>query len=348
MKKDELWQFLTGKLGDDMSKVIRSHAEGKTKSELTSELLNEALKSLLPFAAKRSGCPLSEFSQPENGVSFYAADSEAELTTIGRIRFSDKSFRIEINEPLVALFIHIADIWVTRIGAADDDGVIVEDTEFEVDETARATRSLLEQFFANRLHQESPVDLLKLTHSQLLFASRLVGGTECFLIGHELGHFVQGKAPLAFSEIRQWSGRMSRKFVETLAHRHNELFRSSKLDSVCQDWAEEFAADLIGLRLVYDATSDEIKRFQMAIGVCLFFLTLDLVERFYWVRFGRDYPVGSHPYSRFRLAVIRAQLKTNSSLNEFANFFESAADEISNRIGLGDPRIALNRIVAMF
>ncbi len=267
--------------------------------------------------AERFGVKLPN-STPEAGLQAALAAMESELrphllkhcgaseTTYTRgfrgidVRFTDdpngfvstgdgwKSFRITINSGLM-LFLHQMSKLVSSVVGVMDDHGIKETTKIPFSKTVDAARSLMEAFWTQQLRPGLSFWMGDLSDSQNIFSAMTLANMERFVVGHELGHVACHLNP-RLDDLR--AGRSIAALMKNIAGKHGA------------DWGEEYAADIVGMRLVIELQGSDMMRMTAYGAVELFFILLDMLEK-YRIKTGGPAEFGTHPPSELRFAVLR-------------------------------------------
>ncbi len=233
----------------------------------------------------------------------YCGASEREYTKRFRgidVRFTDdpngyvssadqwKTFRITINSGLMMFLHQMAKMASSVVGVMDDKG-IKEKTKIPFSKTLEAARALMEAFWTYQLRPGLTFWLGDLSENQVLFSSMMLVNMERYAVGHELGH-VACRLNGRVDDLR--AGRSIAALMKDLAREHEE------------DWGEEYAADIIGLRLLMELQPSDMMRLTAYGSAELFFILLDMLEKYRMKTRGRV-ELGTHPPAELRFAVLR-------------------------------------------
>lgn len=202
------------------------------------------------------------------------------------------SYLIVMNGGISRLIYQVVKLISTRAGVMGIDGHAPVSPRNTVESAVAEARVLMEAFLGNRIMATHGYPIEDLQAHQLQFTTRFTSDVECFVLAHELGHVV-----LRESNRRHTAYESMAVLCEWLA--------TASGTSLASAWAEELAADSIGVHLtlkLHDNGMDQAAAFSSAE---LFFLIVGLIEKFFYKRHGTYPPMGTHPPGKIRLQVLR-------------------------------------------
>jgi len=238
----------------------------------------------------------------------------------GYVHTSDnwKTFRITLNSGLLIFLHQMSKLVSSVVGIMGDEGV-KEKSRIPFPKSLEVARFLMEAFWSERLRPGLSFALSDLSKNQVLFGAMMLVNMERFVVAHELGHV---SCFLSAGPLEEFSaGQVMAKLTRSLAQHHEA------------DWAEEFAADLVGFRLVIEAQNSDTMRMTAYGAIELFFILLDMLEKFHIKKRG-PVPYRTHPPSELRFHALR-RIASNSnpaSILQFGDAFSGFAKKILEEV----------------
>lgn len=212
-----------------------------------------------------------------------------------------KTFEIRLCKPLMLFFYQMSKLLVSRMEGWDDKKVYKR-SPVKPKETISLTRKLMRSFWEDNeliiLKKELPIE--RFNKDQYAIIGNLITGTECFCVAHELGHVSMKLCSTNLTELED-----ARAKAANLLETAYEVSGRDK-EIVVGNWAEEFAADLIGLELSTNAQAFNIMKEFAYIGAESTFLMIDMLEDYYKKSTGVYPPIDTHPPGKARILNLRS------------------------------------------
>lgn len=253
---------------------------------------------------------------------------------------------IHLYSGLVVFLMHLGKVYSKRTTFVDSGKHAVEPVSIE--DTGLAVRSLLEVFWRERATVQMPGEFENLQKTQAEFADYLFRIAMSFIFGHELGHLVMQVSKALEPELTFGLGITKTLPALQIAGTSAGQWR--------QDWAEEIAADLIGLQFAEDlwfeknpsrsqgevepgrslpnlVSSDPAAAYA---GMTMFFVGFDLLEQYGHAKRHCELPGPSHPPAVLRLARLMQYIteKRDSSVIKRVETYKNILRDISSRVGV--------------
>lgn len=328
---------LAKRLGLDLSTV------GDLQPESVIQGLHETIaimcESVLPHAAELAGLLEGDLRAKFRGsrvLSESRINAEVRLT-------SDGTFQVNVYAPLMSFIWQCAKLWSTRVGVMKTALNPAEAPSMSWPETVERTRRILDAFWAGGIWEDvCPATLL--SPSQLRFAGSLVLLGERFVVAHEFAHALIRLDSLGnaqrFDDLLAWARGWSRFYATEITEALGESgktheVRNWRLDDFEMHWGEEFAADLVGAKIAlgYDRESNQPLVGMWALEALL--IMFHMIESYHRTARVVDLPIGSHPYSRLRLSVVRSAIVVQDKGIkgwDVGQFFEELAEKILDHV----------------
>ena len=293
-----------------------------------SKYLEKIIGDLIPYAAALS--PLSALNIQERLKAIKRIRGDYDIN--GRVESSDnwRTFDIYINDGLIWFIYKVSNLFATSVVVPEQDsfdeavekGWVSEKRKgFFIDskgvkrytsqerinrqETIAALRNLLIEFWNNNIHNTVGFDSLKLKEGAWKFSLSLQMSTLNFIVAHELGHFVvnicnKDKCSDYNVLYSSWRQRCLEAGINSEAA---EVFASN--------YANEHAADIIGLRIVNGQAWDDLNKgaskyctLRALAGAEFFFVAMKMIEKYGEEKLGITLNRATHPSADQRLNTI--------------------------------------------
>lgn len=292
---------------------------------------------LLPYAARRIGLRTEELRRRSNGIVLRSPQRDAGSLVNAWSVFDRDRFSVIVNLPLMLFFWRMAKLWSTRVAPMEIPGHPREEAVFSFEATVRMAEKLMTAYWQGRRNEGETVSLLRLSQSQTAFAGTICHYGERFVVSHELGHLVARDVCDGVSDLLDWAMLQARMFLSSLLRKYPDWPRGANEEDLVQRWGEEYAADLIGMHLVLDATESDFDRINTYWSVELTLITFGMLEEFCFSRDGGHLPpLTDHPFSACRLAMLRSFVHspTHPEVLDILRFVENMSREILFRLGI--------------
>lgn len=220
----------------------------------------------------------------------------------GFARSSDnwKTFEIGINIGLMIFLHKMIKVFASRIGVMGDEGHPVENPEIPFENTISVAKRLMKAYWDQNLLSTMGFQVMQLSEEQMNISSHLLHHAECFVVAHEFGHIVIN---LHQAEVKELN--IGIEVVRGILEGISDLSETSK-HQLTRQWGQEIGADLIGLQLVLELGKTDHDKILIYSAAELVFILQNMLETFYEKNIGENLPLGSHPPSQMRLAVLRS------------------------------------------
>jgi hypothetical protein len=254
-----------------------------------------------------------------------------EPTVNGYVTTSDgwDTFEMAIHVGLMIFYHKMIKIFAGVVGVMGEDGKPKESPKIPFEDIVSVSRTLMKAFWENRLMKQEGLRLMQLSDAQIAIASLLLNYTESFTVAHELGHIVMHLSPDETPELLAGKAIVRRIIEQT------NLTNSIGGSSLHENWANEFAADLVGLGLVLQLKQlnpyTNILRYSSAE---LALLLQHLLESFHQKILGSPVVSDTHPPSILRISCLRTATRQSNpdTIFQLGEAFEKLANEIMNNI----------------
>lgn len=287
-------------------------------------------KELMPHAAELTGITPRKLKGLISSVTVATIDESP--TVNGWVKFNGQSFHININASLMCYFSHMSIFYATKLGI-DHDALIVPNSKFpwssrkflnryspaepsfSKEEVSNIAKKLLETFWKRDILNFDTRGLFnRLQPFQKHMASAFLESMLRFTVSHEIGHMLIQLVERDFGEnvndaLKLGSGfakMYTKSYFELPVHDLKVLLDGRIKEEVVLKWGKEFAADIIGGKLCADfhRKSWEAQNVQYW-SIELMFIMLKMLEEYY-IKIYRRLPFfNSHPFSKYRLEVVR-------------------------------------------
>lgn len=282
--------------------------------------IKNAADELLPYAANEIGVNEDELRKRFLGIRLVD-----EPAVNARTHFSEdkKTFKITVYVGLMMFFYKMVRLFASRVGIMDDSGPI-EKPKIRMDKTVAMVKSLMAAFWKDPVDSEGilaeeSIDILSLSDSQIKWSGIILSEVERFTIAHELGHVVINMRKFNHRDIPDLQ--IGRTFARNIPNIPDDWI---------EGWAEEFAADLIGLNLSLKHGKDNITRIHIYSAADWGLLQFLMLETFYEKKTHKSYLNDTHPPANYRIAGLRIEAEKSNPPQVFqlAEACEDLADKI--------------------
>lgn len=283
-----------------------------------SKIVKDAAHEMLPAVSERLHCKSDNLTHRLTSVGMI---EHPEVNGFVKTADNWRTFEIFLNVGLMMFFHKISKMFASRIGVMGQDMNPSEHPSIPYEEMVRVAKKLMESFWSNNLLNTVGFYSIQLSLNQNIFAGILLHFAEKFVVAHELGHVTINLSPQYPSEY---------EYALTLLNDiHIEAFQRD-----VEQWAEEIASDLIGLQLTVSTENDDIQRMKALLGAEFVFIVQNMLEQYFEKKFRENPPIGTHPPSKLRLALIRKAVGQSNPEGVFqvGKALESMADDIISKI----------------
>ncbi len=230
------------------------------------------------------------------------------------------SYVVVMNGGLSRLIYLVTKLIATRVGIMGIDGQAPISPRNTLDSATKETRALMDAFFKNNIMAIDGYPVEALQAHQLKFIARFSHDVDRFVLAHELGHVILRES--------KWQ----HAAYQTMTDLCRQVTAESRA-SLVEEWAEELAADNIGLHLtlkMHENGMDQAAAFSCAE---LFFLIVRLLDGFFYKTHGSHPPLGTHPPGDIRLHVLRNAAQRNPpAIFEMGKGFEMIVGELAKAV----------------
>lgn len=313
---DRLRNHLQSELGDTWTTTFGEQSEKEIIRNYEA-LWRGLLLELAGSAAAEAQVGVEKFSRM---LTFRGVLNSSIVNASAEWNKDRQSYMITMNGALSRLIYQVVKLISTRVGVMGIDGHKPVSPRNTLESAIGEVRLLMDAFFDGRIMATHGYPLLELQRHQLQFIGRFSRDVDRFVLAHELGHII------LMATRRQHSA------YETMA----DLCRQVAMDTnvvVADSWAEELAADNIGLHLTLQTRENGMDRAAAFSSAELFCLIVGLLDRFFFVRHRSHPPLGTHPPGKIRLQILRnAAQGSPSTLFEMGKGFEMIIDNMAQAL----------------
>lgn len=285
---------------------------------------------LIPYAAEVIGMTPRELKNLLSNVTVATIDESP--TVNGWVKFNGKYFHININATLMCYFSHMSIFYATKLGIDHSASFVPNakypwltkiflnryspaESNFSNEEVFNIAKKLLETFWKRDiLNFDSQGLFNRLQPFQKHMASAFVESMLRFTVSHEISHMLIQLLEQNFSKNVNDALKIGNGFAEMYTksyfklpeHDLKALPDVKTKEEVIFNWGKEFAADIIGGTLCanFNRKSWEAQNVQYW-SIELMFILLLMLEKYYKKIYKKLPFFNSHPFSEYRLAVVR-------------------------------------------
>jgi len=322
------------KLGLEPQRIIRALKKDPTSG--LHEILCAHQNELLPFAAKKMGMQTQLLRKRCQDIVLKTPARGQSTLANAWCSFDHQRFKISVNLPLMIFCWKMAILWASRVGVMSVPGHPEGNTKISFDESVSMAKELMEAFWKGTIEQAN-LSSVQLSRNQTIFAGFVCDYSERFVLGHELGHVLIKYAQHCISDVLDWAMSHAAMVISLLLKQFPEW--SENIDEMrkVREWAEEYAADSIGMNILLTSVNGGQQRIKCYLATELFFTTCNILEQFsFHYKYANPFTLGSHPFSIERVRTLRAAVDKSENANvlEMVEFFEKVGNDILRELGI--------------
>lgn len=260
---------------------------------------------LLPHVAARMGITEAELDQRMVGFGMYDFADEPLCNGFSSSKDNWRTFEIGIGRPMTRLLHRMNKLFMSLVNlhVVDDEGGITDQTSSKgrsSEEIGEEVTRQLSAYWEGRFEEiGSLVRAEDLSEAQLTLAAQLLHFAEMFVMAHEFGHVIVNSKQRNVPEYAHGDNVVR----QILSRTSTELAQNEKLVA---RWAEELAADLLGIQITLACVPSGMLRLLAFSAVEMVILIDMLLTQFHTKYYGRPIEDTTHPPAMLRLQMLRS------------------------------------------